>query len=98
LIGKFMLRFSLSNLLLAIVPLSVGFWCVRELFRGTGIVVSILLLACMCAMLAGAAGALTNGKVGLKRGLVMGITAAAFVGVGAIGCVAVIMLLMAVAG
>lgn len=94
---EFMFRFSLSNMLLAIVPLGVGFWCVRELVRGNGIVISILLLAGMCAMLAAAIGALLNGRQGLQRGLIMGTAAAAFVGIGSVVCVAVILLLLFVA-
>jgi hypothetical protein len=92
-----MFRFSLSNLMLALVPMGIGFWCARELFRGTGIVVSILLLVGMCSMLAASGGALINGRQGLRRGLFMGTAAAAFVGIGSVVCVTAIYLLLLVA-
>jgi hypothetical protein len=95
---KHMYRFSLANLLLAIVPLGVAFWSAGQLFRSRDLAISILLLACLCTTLAATVGALSKGKQGLQRGLVMGATAIMAVGFGAALCVIAVLFLLTIAG
>lgn len=92
------MRFTLSNLMLSMVPLGISFWSAVEMFRPHDVIVSILLFVVFVVALSATFSALLHGRIGMQQALLRGAAAVSLICVTAFICITLIMLLFLVAG